>query len=70
VTHVESTTLDLRGQRFEPVIVALGWTSDLYRSVTISIAPGRRVSCIVGPRGATDEEACESALALVAHISP
>jgi hypothetical protein len=70
MTHVDPTQLKLRGQRYEPIVVAIGWTADLYRSVTISVAPGRRLTCIVGPRGATDEQAAESALALVAHISP
>lgn len=61
--------LGLRGQKFTPVVISIGWTPDLYRSVIVSVAPGRRLACIVGPRGATDEEAKESALALVAHIS-
>jgi hypothetical protein len=61
--------LHLSGRTYTPIVVDLGWTADLYRSVTVSVAPGRRVSCIVGPRGATDAEATASALALMAHIS-
>lgn len=61
--------LNLKGKRFEPVILSIGWTDYLYRSVTVSVEPGRRVTCIVGPRGATDAQAREAALALVAHIS-
>lgn len=56
--------------KFTPIVIHIGWTDYLYRSVTVSVAPGKRLTCIVGPRGATDEEAKASALALVAHIRP
>lgn len=69
MTHVLPTKLILRGQRFTPYVVKMEWTADLYRSVTVSIAPGRRLTCIVGPRGATDEQARQAALHLVAYIS-
>lgn len=53
---------------FEPVIISIGWTDDLYRSVTVSVSPWQRRTLTVGPRGATDDQARESALALLAHI--
>lgn len=55
--------------RYEPVVISVEWTEDLYRSVTVSVAPGRRLTCIVGPRGATEAEATQAALDLVAYIS-
>lgn len=54
----------------EPVILGIEWTADLYRKVTVSVRPGRRWTCIVGPRGASDEQAKQAALDLLAHIKP
>lgn len=53
---------------FEPIIVSIGWTADLYRSVTVSVSPWQRRTLTVGPRGATDEQARDAALTLLAHI--
>lgn len=55
-------------QEFEPIIISIEWTDYLYRSVTVSEAPNRRRTLIVGPRGAIDEQAAQAALALLAHI--
>lgn len=60
----------MEDRRFAPIILAIDWTPELYRKVTISVRPGRRWSCIVGPRGASDEQAKQAALVLLAHINP
>lgn len=56
-------------RKYEPIVLSIGWTSDLYRLVIVSEAPGRRRALIVGPRGATDDQARQAALDLVAHIN-
>jgi hypothetical protein len=56
-------------RKYEPIVLSVSWTAGLYRLVIVSEAPGRRRALIVGPRGATDEQAKEAALALVAHIN-
>lgn len=53
---------------FEPIIISIGWTADLYRSVTVSVSPWQRRTLTVGPRGATDDQARDAALTLLAHI--
>lgn len=53
---------------FEPIVISIGWTDDLYRSVTVSVSPWQRRTLTVGPRGATDDQAREAALTLLAHI--
>lgn len=55
-------------REFEPIIISIGWTADLYRSVTVSVSPWQRRTLTVGPRGATDEQARDAALTLLAHI--
>lgn len=55
-------------KEYEPIILRDELTADLYHSVTVSIAPGRRISAIVGPRGGTKEQVGESVAHLVAHI--
>lgn len=55
---------------YDPVILRVDWTPDLYRKVTISVRPGQRWTCIVGPRGASDDQAKQAALELLAHIKP
>jgi hypothetical protein len=57
-------------RKYAPIILSIDWTPELYRLVIVSVAPGRRWSAIVGPRGATDEQAKQAALDLVAHINP
>lgn len=61
--------LKIPEHRYTPVILSLEWTADLYRIVIISVAPGRRLTCIVGPVGASDEQVRASALALLAYIT-
>ena len=58
------------GPTYDPIILSIEWTPDLYRRVTISVRPGRRWSCTVGPRGASDDQAKQAALDLLAHINP
>lgn len=57
-------------QAFQPVILGLEYTHDLYRKVTISVRPGRQWSCIVGGREISDDEAIQQALTLMRHINP
>lgn len=52
----------------EPIILSCKWTASLYRSVTFSVSSGRRVSAIVGPRGATDAQVRDAVNRLAAHI--
>jgi len=54
---------------FEPIILSVELTADLYHLVTFSVEPGRRMSAIVGPRGATDEQVRAAIAHLVANIS-
>jgi hypothetical protein len=68
--HSGEVTPGGHDKRFEPVVLSIEWTLELYRKVTLSVRPGRRWSCIVGPVGATDEQAKQAALELVAHINP
>lgn len=55
-------------KEYEPIILRDELTADLYHSVTVSIAPGRRISAIVGPRGATKDQVRQAVADLVAHI--
>lgn len=55
--------------KFTPVILDTELTADLYTLVTFSVAPGRRMSAIVGPRGATPDQVREAVERLAANIT-
>ena len=55
--------------KFTPVILHTELTADLYTLVIFSVAPGKRVSAIVGPRGATPDQVREAVERLAANIT-
>lgn len=53
----------------EPIILSIEWTADLYRLVTFSVVPGRRISAIIGPRGATEDQVREAVDRIASNIN-
>lgn len=53
---------------YDPIVLSVTMTSQGYRFVTISTAPGRRVGIMVCKQGATIEEARQAALDTVALL--
>lgn len=47
---------------YDPIVLSVTMTSQGYRFVTISTAPGRRVGIMVCKQGATIEESIKAAL--------
>jgi hypothetical protein len=55
--------------KWNPVILSIDLTPDLYHLVIVSVAPGRRRALMIGPRGITASEAGANALELLDHIN-
>jgi len=47
---------------YDPIILDVTMTSQGYRFVTVSVAPGRRIGIMVCKQGATIDEAKQAAL--------
>lgn len=53
---------------YDPIVLDVRMTSQGYRFVTISVAPGRRVGIMVCREGATIEQSVKAALDTVALL--
>lgn len=53
---------------YDPIVLSVTMTSQGYRFVTISAAPGRRIGIMVCKQGATIEESIKAALDTVALL--
>lgn len=47
---------------YDPIVLRVDMTDQGYRSVTVSVAPGRQITVTVCREGATDAEARQAAL--------
>jgi len=56
--------------RYEPVVLGVTMNQYGYRSVTISVSPGRRVSVMLCVEGITPDQAIQAALVTVGNINP